>query len=82
MRVAGSEFGKEVGMDDSGRLTKWAEWEVGGMYQWRKGGQGGTPQRCVEVNRKEGYVRFDRGDKDRHLHCAWRGRFIRLPNCK
>jgi hypothetical protein len=67
-------------MDDAGRLTTWREWEVGAMYQWRKGGHIGAPQRCVEVNRKEGYVRFERGDENIHRYYGWRGRFIRLPN--
>jgi hypothetical protein len=71
---------KEVAMDDAGRLTKWGEWEVGAMYQWKKGGHVETPERCVEVNRAEGYVRFDRGYENSHRCYAWRGRFVRVPN--
>ncbi len=78
----GEKGGKEGAMDDAGRLTKWAEWEVGEMYQWRKSRQVGAPQRCVEVNRKEGYVRFDRGDEHVYRCYAWRGRFIRVPDCQ
>lgn len=65
-------------MDKQMRLTRWGEWVVGEMYQWCKRKQNGLPQKCIEVNHKEGFVCFDQGDKRRHLYFKWQGRFIHV----
>jgi hypothetical protein len=45
-------------MDAQQRLTKWDEWEIGAHYERIKGGIALGRYRCVEVNRKEGWVRM------------------------
>ena len=68
-------------MDKQGRLTKWDEWRVGELYRWKKGGQCGTPMRCAEVNRREGFIRFGRDGSDAIHRCFnWERRFVHVPN--
>lgn len=63
-------------MDLQGRLTEWDEWCVAEMYRWKKSYHRGSPMRCAEVNRREGFVRFEReGCEEIITFYNWKRRF-------
>lgn len=46
-------------MDPQNRVTKLEEFRLGKNYCWKKGTTILPPQRCIEINFKERYVKFE-----------------------
>jgi hypothetical protein len=69
-----------MGMDKQGRLTKWEEWTIGEWYAWEKGlfDTIAHPMKCIEVNRRDGFIRFETGTIDIHRQFNWQRRFVHV----
>ena len=65
-------------MDRQNRLTRIEEWKVGDFYVWHKFKTIYPARMCVEVNAKEGWVRFDSGSDDVLKFYNWQKRFIHV----
>jgi len=68
-------------MDKQQRLTKWNEWVIGASYQYVKNGWVNGSYKCVELNKVEGWVRFEapEGSQDIIRFHSWRRRFRLIP---
>jgi hypothetical protein len=65
-------------MDKQNRLTKWEEWEIGARYEWLKGKTPIGRWTCTEVNRRAGYVAFNRDNAIVTKTFAWQRRYRRI----